>query len=633
VFSRNKTADSTSGTSKNGLGLQQLQGKNQSTNSDDQRDSSNSSGGRRSKGFLSFGISKGSKIKTSNATQPDKGFQGFHLKSAMRQEQSRHRGSNAGNVSPDITEESSYYSGGSEGSWETEASFEAGNDCGFLCDFGDDDDESCADDEREMNSMTTPVPIKPPKGSKRKKSEKGKTTESPVGYPAQLKNVFGLAASDTPDEISYSSGTEGGSLDEADGRGAIVTDGLGDPDNETTVDQMTLASSAPIGMPSVSDISAWLFAADYDKSQSDLLAKKNEEIDKVDRTAELNMHQGQLDIYARSPESLSLRLYPNAPRRPDRSNHVLVKVEASTVSIQDYLERSSGEQEVPGRQIVGEVIRVGRTARKRSMIQVGDRIVALTPNGMGNARFISIPSSSAIPISPDIQCGDALCLVESYMSAYQMLNLGRTNGIPYTDAKVLIIGGSDPVGQALVELALKEGANVVATAEKSHREYLEKMGAIWLPNKPKKFAKLSGKMDVVIDTLCLDGYKSSYEALNYDGKLVCTINPPLRDHGSIFDRMGRSWSRFTSPLFPEVSFYDVNKSFQNDPRMFEHEFRYLLVKLRNKEINPKISGRVALNQVPKAQNLVKKGLPNGTIIVLPWEKLDSTQHVPVDNVR
>lgn len=275
IFARNKTADTTSGTSKNGLGLQQLQGKNQnqSTNSNDQRGSRNSAGGRRSKGFLSFGISKGLKQnKTSNATQS-----GFHLKTAMRQEQSRHRGSNAGNVSPDITEESSFYSGGSEGSWDTEASFEAGNDCGFFGGLGNDDDESYTDHEGGVNSKE------------------------------------GSLAKAAP-------------VEDRNGCGALVTDDLGDLDNETAADQMTVASSAPIGMPSVSELSAWLFAADYDNSQS---GQKNEEVDKVDRTAELNKHQGQLDIYARSPGILRLRLYPNAPRRPDRSDHVLVKVEVS----------------------------------------------------------------------------------------------------------------------------------------------------------------------------------------------------------------------------------------------------------------------------------------------------------------
>ncbi len=332
MFSRNKTADSISGTSKNGsLGQQQLQGKNQSVSNVDQRDSSNSTGGRRSLGFRSFGISKGLKQnKTNNTTQSG------HLKNAMQQEQSRHRGSNTRNVSPDITEESSFYSG-SEGSWDTVASLEGGNDCGFFGGFVcDDDDESCSDDEREVDSVATPVPALPPKGSKEKKSEKSKTTESHVGYPAQkITSFFGLATSDTPKEISYHSGSKGGSLDEAapledtNACVSLVTDVLGDPDNESAVESS--ASSAPIGMPvpDVSGFSAWLFAADYEKSQSDLLAKKKEKINYVDRTGELNNHQGQLDIYAKSPGSMRLRLYPNGPRRPDRRDHVLVKVEVS----------------------------------------------------------------------------------------------------------------------------------------------------------------------------------------------------------------------------------------------------------------------------------------------------------------
>ena len=328
VFSRNKTADSIGGTSKNGSSKQQqLQGKNQSASSVDQRDSSNSTGGRRSLGFRSFGISKGLKQnKTSNTTQSG------HLKNAMQQEQSRHRGSNTRNVSPDITEESSFYSG-SEGSWDTVASLEAGNDCGFFGGFGcDDDDESCSDDEREVDSVATPVPALPPKGSKQKKSEKSKTTESHAGYPAQITSFFGLATSDTPKEISC--GSEGGSLDkaapleDANACVSLVTDVLGDPDNESAVESS--ASSAPIGIPvpDVSGFSAWLFAVDYDKSQSDL-AKKKKVINYVDRTAELNNHQGQLDIYAKSPGSMRLRLYPNGSRRPDRRDHVLVKVEVS----------------------------------------------------------------------------------------------------------------------------------------------------------------------------------------------------------------------------------------------------------------------------------------------------------------
>jgi NADPH:quinone reductase-like Zn-dependent oxidoreductase len=213
-----------------------------------------------------------------------------------------------------------------------------------------------------------------------------------------------------------------------------------------------------------------------------------------------------------------------------------------------------------------------------------------------------------------------------------MLNLGKQDNAPYTDANILIIGGSDPVGQALVELAVKEGANVYATAAKSHRAYVKMMGATWFPNDPKKFYKLKGKMDVVIDTLCLDGYKSSHEALHRNGKLICTINPPKHDSGSFSEQMDRSWSTFKCSWRPNVIFYDVNKSFQDNPRMFKHDLKYLLHKLRHGEIKPKISGRVSLNQVPRAQKLIEKGLPNGTVVVNPWEKFDPTVSMPIERV-
>ena len=310
--------------------------------------------------------------------------------------------------------------------------------------------------------------------------------------------------------------------------------------------------------------------------------------------------------------------------------------------MQDCIQRDSGDAEhrVPGRQVMGRVHSVGRKVKKISKIRQGDRIVALTPNGKGNARYISIPVKSAIFLPSYIKRDEVICLVESYMSAYQMLNLGKRNGLPLTNEKILIIGGSDPVGQALVEMALKEGAIVHATSAKAHRQHLETMGVTWLPNNPKRLSKLRGKMDVVIDTLCLDGYKASYEALNHSGKLICTTNPCLRrdEDASILQKMDRWWSTLNvkyiwANINRSVTFYDVHQSFADDPDMFEHELRYLLCKLRNEEIKPKISGRISLNQVPKAQKLIEKGLPNGTVVVLPWETLDTTQDVQVERVR
>ena len=44
--------------------------------------------------------------------------------------------------------------------------------------------------------------------------------------------------------------------------------------------------------------------------------------------------------------------------------------------------------------------------------------------------------------------------------------------------------------------------------------------------------------------------------------------------------------------------------------MFAQELNYLACKLQRGEIRPKVAGRVTLNQVPKAQQLIEKGLPS-----------------------
>eukprot|EP00956_Cyclotella_meneghiniana_P045135 scaffold355295_cov119-Cyclotella_meneghiniana.AAC.1 len=124
-------------------------------------------------------------------------------------------------------------------------------------------------------------------------------------------------------------------------------------------------------------------------------APKNEQLVSSN---ELSKEAKQLEIYCKShggAEKLVLRKYPSAPL-PAGENHVLVRVEASTVSSRDCLLRLHGDPSkspspsVPGFQIVGTVQALGDSLLSNGEIQVGDRVAALTKGG-GNARFISIP--------------------------------------------------------------------------------------------------------------------------------------------------------------------------------------------------------------------------------------------------
>jgi NADPH:quinone reductase-like Zn-dependent oxidoreductase len=292
--------------------------------------------------------------------------------------------------------------------------------------------------------------------------------------------------------------------------------------------------------------------------------------------------------------------------------------------------------------MVGRVSSVGARV---SFFHRGDRVAALLPYGGGNAKYVSIPKESAVLLPKSADHQDIICLVANYMPAYQCLKLAKRDGLPLTNANVLVTGGSGPVGQALVELALSEGANVYATAHKMHEEHLTKLGAKWFGIKPKKWLPyLEGKMDVVIDSLGVDGYDSTYSALNPDGILVCNTGGStnvlnasepgcggcgVEESGGI----NKWWSSVKARyIWNRAVFYDVYESYEQNPKMFRHELQYLICKLQRGEIRPKVAGKVSLNQVPKAQSLIEAGLPNGTVICLPWKKLDPKQNVVVENL-
>jgi len=350
----------------------------------------------------------------------------------------------------------------------------------------------------------------------------------------------------------------------------------------------------------------------------------------------------QRDIYCPKHggvKKLTIRQYTNVPT-PSASDHILVKVMASPISSGDCVARIKGDPNtrpspaVPGFHIVGQVHAIGAEVDSTTF-RHGARVAALLPEGGGNAKYISIPKKNVILLPENANEEDIICLVANYMVAYQCLKLSKKDGAPLTHANVLITGGSGPAGQALVELALREGAKVYATAHKMHEEHLTKLGAKWFSVNPKKWLPdLEGKMDVVIDSLCVDGYESSYRALTPDGILVCNTSnhsalqlQHQNDHG-----VNAWWSSVKAKyVWNRAIFYDLNESYEENPKMFGHELHYLIYQLQRGEISPKVAGKVSLNQVPKAQKLVEKGLPNGTVVCLPWKKLDPKQTVKVES--
>lgn len=230
-----------------------------------------------------------------------------------------------------------------------------------------------------------------------------------------------------------------------------------------------------------------------------------------------------------------LRLFPKA----SAPNQVVIKVEASSITLQDCMIRRGKWYDmqslpfIPGSDVVGTVYELGKEASRTGGFHIGDRVAAVVPSG-GNAKYITLAYDQIIRVPDGVDPVVALCLSSTYVPAREALDLARKMNTPFTGANILVIGGNGPSGLATIELAGLEGANVFATADERHHEYLTGLGAKCFPIDPKKWLpSLEGKMDVVIDSVCLDGFESSALALNDDGLLVCTGMSALYTQGNI----------------------------------------------------------------------------------------------------
>ncbi|KAL7536730.1 hypothetical protein ACHAWF_005577 [Thalassiosira exigua] len=360
--------------------------------------------------------------------------------------------------------------------------------------------------------------------------------------------------------------------------------------------------------------------------------EEEEEEERADEKAEV-AHKDVV-IYELGPPGKLVVRETNCTMVPGGRYDVIVKVEASTVSYRDcLLRRGVGPDKVafpfvPGCEVVGTISNLGRSARAEGY-RVGERVAGMTRRGGGSGTYVRLRTTDVARFpSKQVDAADAVCLVDVYMTAYQALRAGKRDGAPLTGANVLVTDGHSPVGQAAVALARLEGANVYVTIEKSQMEYMQGLGAKCLPLAPSKWLdKLRGKMDLVVDTSCVDSYDSTWKAVNHHGTLVCTGMSSLFDLriASETDMMGRDpresqakWAGFKARyMMSQTKFLDVREGFRSNPKKYQQELKYLCFLVESGRLEPNVAERVGVEEVGDMHRLLEKGDVNGTIVCLP----------------
>ena len=282
----------------------------------------------------------------------------------------------------------------------------------------------------------------------------------------------------------------------------------------------------------------------------------------------------------------------------------------------------------PGQVVIGTVECLGKDVKLP--FQIGDRVIGYIDHG-GNSRFVSAEADNFIKTSPTIKNSTAACLVEDWMTAYRALRLAKNTfkGAAMFGMNVFITDGLSPVGQAAIQLAELEGANIYCCANEPHHKHLESLSTrmhCYTPEIDAWLPEVMEKMDIVIDNTCVDGYASSWQALNDKGILVClaTINMgySVRGCGLVnTDEMLRKFSVMKAKYtMSQTVFLDIRQDFQQNRTEFSRDLMYLMFLVEHGKINPKVADKVGLDDVGDAHKLLANGKNNGTIVCLPWKK-------------
>jgi NADPH:quinone reductase-like Zn-dependent oxidoreductase len=157
---------------------------------------------------------------------------------------------------------------------------------------------------------------------------------------------------------------------------------------------------------------------------------------------------------------------------------LLVAVKAAGINGADISQRAGGypapagwPQDIPGMEMAGEVVGVGRQV---TLFAPGDRVMAVVGGG-AQATLAYVDESHALPVPDALSWPEAGGFPEVFSTAYDAL---FTQAGLRTGERVLVSGAAGGVGTAGVQLAAAAGATVTATVrDASRREEVAALGA------------------------------------------------------------------------------------------------------------------------------------------------------------
>ena len=212
---------------------------------------------------------------------------------------------------------------------------------------------------------------------------------------------------------------------------------------------------------------------------------------------------------------------------PHGPGDLLVRVHATALNRADLMQREGdypvpeGATDVMGLELAGVVAEVGDDVVGW---RVGDAVCAVVTAG-GHAEYCVVPATHALAVPRGMAMTDAAAIPEVFTTAWDMV---MTRGRLATGETLLVHGGSSGVGTAAVQLAVRAGCRVAATAStQAKRDAAAALGAeVVIDYTTTDFVPVvrdatGGRgVDVVLDVVGAPYLQRNLDALAVEGRLV-----------------------------------------------------------------------------------------------------------------
>jgi NADPH:quinone reductase len=240
-----------------------------------------------------------------------------------------------------------------------------------------------------------------------------------------------------------------------------------------------------------------------------------------------HLPKSMASIAIREPGGPDVLVASNQPVPSPGEGEILVKVVAAGVNRPDVMQRQGhypppkGATEIPGLEIAGEVVDIGRGVKRWKL---GDKVMALVVGG-GYAEYCLAFEDHALPVPASLSMVEAAAIPETFFTVwYNVFERGKLAA----GETLLVHGGSSGIGSTAIQLGKAFGARVITTAGTPEKcAACRKLGAdLAIDYKTQDFVALTKEAtggrgaEVILDMVGGDYVGRNYEAAAVEGRIV-----------------------------------------------------------------------------------------------------------------